>query len=122
MAEKVIENDKDSGTSMLNESEFAQRALETLARIEQALLDSGADLDVEMVGDGVMEIEFADGSKMVLNRHQVAREIWVAARSGGFHFRWDGQCWVDTRSGEALFPMLSRLVTAQAGGGAVNLE
>jgi CyaY protein len=121
MGGKVIENDKDSGTSMLNESEFAQRASETLVRIEQALLDSGADLEVEMVGDGVMEVEFADGSKMVLNRHLVAREIWVAARSGGFHFRWDGLGWVDTRSGESLFPMLSRLITVQSGE-AVSLE
>ena len=100
---------------MLNESEFAQRAGETLSRVEEALLASGADLDVEMVGDGVMEIEFADGAKMVLNRHQVARELWVAARSGGFHFRWDGHAWIDTRSGEALFPMLARLIGAQLG-------
>jgi CyaY protein len=114
-------NGKDSGTSMLNESEFAQRATETLVRIEAALLDCGADLDVEQIGDGVMEVEFADGSKMVLNRHQVAREIWLAARSGGFHFRWDGQNWVDTRSGEALLVALSRLISAQAGR-AISLE
>jgi len=63
----------------------------------------------------VLEIEFADGSRMVINRHGAAREIWVAARSGGFHFRWDGSVWRDTRDGAELFAALSRLVSAQGG-------
>ena len=100
---------------MLNENEFIRKAAETLNRIENLLLESGVDLDVEMVGDGVMEIQFSNGSKIVVNRHQVAQEIWVAARSGGFHFRWNGLDWLETRGGEALLPMLSRLVSSQAG-------
>lgn len=100
---------------MLSEVEFTRSASEMLARIEQLLLDVDADIDVEMPADGVLEVEFPDRSKMVLNRHQAAREIWVAAKSGGFHFRWDGQreAWVDTKSGDALLPVLSRLVSTQ---------
>jgi len=52
---------------------------------------------------------------MVINRHGVARELWVAARAGGFHFRWDGAAWRDTREGTELFAALSKLVSAQAG-------
>jgi CyaY protein len=63
----------------------------------------------------VLEIEYADGSRMVINRHGAAREIWVAAREGGFHFRWDGTAWRDTRAGGELFSMLSRLVSSQSG-------
>jgi CyaY protein len=45
----------------------------------------------------------------------VAREIWVAARAGGFHFRWDGSSWRDSRDGSELFAALSKIVSAQSG-------
>ena len=99
----------------MNDSEFNTRADAALERIEAALTDSGADLDLSMVSSGVLEIEFADGSKIVVNRHGAAREIWVAARAGGFHFRWDGSIWRDTRDGSELMGALSRLVSMQAG-------
>lgn len=92
--------------------ELADRALE---RIELALEESGVDADVERKEGGVLEIEYADGSRMIINRHAAAREIWVAAPSGGFHFRWDGERWCDTRNGRELFAALSQLVSAQSG-------
>jgi CyaY protein len=96
------------------EAEFNQAAGATLARIEQALED--ADLDFETPADGIIEVEFDDGSKIIINRHSVAREIWVAARSGGFHFRPQGDGWVDTKDGEPLYTRLAALVAAQGGG------
>jgi CyaY protein len=91
---------------------LAERALE---RLEVELEASGVDADVERKEGGVLEIEFGDGSKMIVNRHGTAREIWVAARAGGFHFRWDGAAWRDTRDGAELFAAVSRLVSAQSG-------
>ncbi|HTM60558.1 MAG TPA: iron donor protein CyaY [Burkholderiales bacterium] len=99
----------------MDESEFAALAEQTLSRIEAALEETGVDADVELKPGGVIEIEYADGSKMIINRHAAAREIWVAARSGGFHFRWDGGAWRDTREGTELFAALSKLVSAQSG-------
>lgn len=99
----------------MNESEFSALADAMLARIEQGLEACGADLDFELAAGGVLEIEFADGSKIIVNKHAVAREIWVAARSGGFHFRYDGSDWRDTRDGEPLLAKLSRVVSEQAG-------
>ena len=99
----------------MDETEFAAAAERALGRIERALEESGVDADVELKDGGVLEVEFADGSRMVINRHGAAREIWVAARSGGFHFRWDGAHWRDTRDGAELFAALSRLVSAQSG-------
>ncbi|HKU46309.1 MAG TPA: iron donor protein CyaY [Burkholderiales bacterium] len=99
----------------MDETEFAAAAERALERIERALEESGVDADTELKEGGVLEIEFADGSRMVINRHGAAREIWVAARSGGFHFRWDGAAWRDTREGSELFAALSRLVSAQSG-------
>lgn len=99
----------------MDDKEFNALADKTLAAIEAAVEASGADLDFETQPGGVLEIEFADGSKIVVNRHGVAREILVAARSGGFHFKWDGGAWLDTRDGEELLSKLSRLASQQAG-------
>jgi CyaY protein len=97
----------------MTEIEFNQAAGATLARIEQALED--ADLDFETPADGIIEVEFDDGSKIIINRHGVAREIWVAARSGGFHFKPQDAGWVDTKSGEPLYDKLAALIAAQGG-------
>jgi CyaY protein len=94
---------------------FEARAAAALQEIEAAFEATDVDVDLESKGDGVLEVTFADGSKMVINRHSAAQEVWVAARAGGFHFRWDGSAWRDTRDGSELFASLSRLVSAQSG-------
>ncbi len=99
----------------MEDKEFNALADGILARIESALEASDADLDFELAAGGVLEIEFTDGSKIIVNRHGVAREIWVAARAGGFHFRWDGVLWRDTRDGAELMEKLSVLASQQAG-------
>ena len=99
----------------MTESEFETLAGATLAALESAFEASAPDIDVQTKGAGVLEIEFGDGSKMVINRHGAAREIWVAARDGGFHFRHDGTAWRDTRDGTELFAAVSRLASQQSG-------
>ena len=101
----------------MDDQQFEARASATLAALEQALENCGEALDFELKPGGIVEIEFEDGSKIIVNRHGAAREIWVAARSGGFHYRWDGQAWRDTRSGDELFAALSRLASEQLGRG-----
>ena len=96
-------------------SEFDSLADAMLERIARAVEESGADCDCEPKGSGVLELEFADGTRIVVNRHSAARQIWVAARSGGYHFRWNGSDWVDTREGGELLAALSRLVSEQSG-------
>jgi CyaY protein len=103
----------------MDERQFEALAGETLRSIERALDQSGVDADVELKEGGVLELEFADGSKIIVNRHGASRQIWVAARSGGFHFRWDGALWKDTRDGDELFAALSKLVSAQSGAGVI---
>lgn len=99
----------------MDDKEFNALADAVLARIEAAVEASGADLDFEPQPGGILEIEFADGSKIIVNRHGVVKEMWVAARAGGFHFRWDGSAWRDTRDNEELMAKLSRLASQQAG-------
>ena len=99
----------------MNETEFNARAEGVLAAVIRALEASGVDCDCEFKGDGVLELEFQDGGKIIVNRHGPAREIWVAAKSGGYHFRFEGTRWVNTRDGEELFAALSRYVSEQSG-------
>jgi CyaY protein len=99
----------------MNDTYFEKLADQALARVEAALEESGLEADIQLKEGGVLEIEFEDGTKMIVNRHRPAREIWVAARSGGFHFRWDGAAWRDSRSGDELFATLSRLASLQSG-------
>lgn len=99
----------------MEDSEFNTQAGLALARIDAALEACAADLDFELAAGGVLEIEFADGSKIIINRHAVAKEIWVAAKAGGFHFRWDGTAWRDTRDNTELMEKLSALASQQAG-------
>lgn len=99
----------------MDELQFNTLADAALARIEQTLDSCGAELDVEVKPGGVLELEFADGSRAIINRHSAAREIWLAARSGGFHFRHDGRRWIGTRDGEELFAAVARVIFEQAG-------
>lgn len=99
----------------MNEQEFNTLADAMLERIEQALEACGGDFDYELKAGGILEVDFENGSKIIINRHGAAREIWVAAKSGGFHFRPEGTRWVDTRDGGDLLAALSRCVSAQSG-------
>ena len=99
----------------MTEAEFNTLAEAMLAKIEAVVEHCAADLDCMPMGDGVLEIDFADGGKIIVNRHLASQELWVAARSGGHHFRWDGQAWRDSRDGTELMAALSHLVSAQAG-------
>lgn len=99
---------------MISESEFIALTERALAAIGAAIDASGADLDWSE-NDGVLTIECPDGGRLIVNRHVPNREIWVAARSGGFHFRGDGGRWRDSRGGEELSAALSRLLRQEAG-------
>lgn len=102
----------------MNEQEFDRAATDTIARIEDALEQAidraGADIEYETVG-GILTIDFENGSKVIVNKQGAARQIWVAAKSGGFHYSFDNGAWRNDQTGAELFAELSRLVSAQAG-------
>ena len=103
----------------MSESEFLALAEATLTQIATALdrLNDEDVLDVECSRSGnVLEIEFIDnGTKIIVNSQAPMREMWVAARSGGFHYKRVGDEWVNTRDGSELFAALSSMASEQAG-------
>lgn len=101
----------------MSDQAFQDAAEATLDAVEAALeraADAGLDLEIERQGN-VITLTFDDDSKIVVNSHSAAREIWVAARSGGFHYRLQDGRWIDGRSGDELFAALSRVVSQQGG-------
>jgi CyaY protein len=104
----------------MSESEFLDLAEAALSAIEDAL-EHAADedlVDVECSRSGnVLEIDcIANGSKIIVNSQTPMRQLWVAARAGGFHYKYEDGRWIDTRDGTELFAQLSKMVGEQAGG------
>ncbi|WP_370624753.1 iron donor protein CyaY [Polynucleobacter sp. MWH-Jannik1A5] len=116
-------NPNNSGTETIDDKQFYQLGSHLLHSIEAALeaaddaLD--LDLDVERQGGNVINIRFKDRSVIVVNTQPPLHEIWVAAKSGGYHYRWAGTVakplWLDTKTGKELLSDLSEFATAQAG-------
>ena len=73
-----------------------------------------ADIDNQQIG-GMITLSFPNGSQLIINLQKPLQEIWLAARSGGYHYRHDGAAWVDTKTGEEFFSNLSREASLQAG-------
>ena len=97
----------------MNETDFHRAVDAVLSRIEASVEESDT-LDVDLEA-GILTITCRDGSRIIVNRQTPNREIWVAARSGGFHFSWREGAWRDTRSGEELFASLARIIASQGG-------
>ena len=106
----------------MTESEFNELAEATMVAIEEAIDESGADIDYDTISD-ILTLEFDNGSQIIINKQAPLCQIWVAARSGGFHFDYDevGACWRLQGGGEELFQCLSRYCSEQAGE-SVSLE
>ena len=82
------------------------------ARVDGWLQDDLIDIDSHRTG-GLLELAFPDGSKIIVNTQPPLHEVWLAAKAGGFHYRWNGRQWVDTRDGSEFIATLSFHASAQ---------
>jgi len=101
----------------IDESRFNQLAEATMSAIEEAIEASGADIDYDTISD-ILTLEFANGSQIIINKQGPTRQLWVAAKSGGYHFDYDeaGERWVlDSDPSRELFACLSQYCSEQAG-------
>jgi CyaY protein len=98
----------------MTETEFNELAEATLDAIETAVEATGADIEAVRSGN-VLTLELGDGSKVVVNGQAPTQQIWVAARSGGYHYGRQECTWRDTRDGSELFAALSRILSSQGG-------
>ena len=102
----------------LSDAEYHRRAREAFAAVEATvdrfLQEDVIDIDSSRTG-GLLELVFPNGSKIVLNTQPPLHELWLAAQSGGFHFRPAVGGWVDGRDGREFFAVLSACASEQGG-------
>ena len=102
----------------MTDQDYMDRAESALQAIELSCdrinEESDADIDNQRVG-GMITLVFRNGSQIVINLQKPLHEIWMAARSGGYHYKFDGHHWVDTKGAGEFFAHLSREASAQSG-------
>ncbi|WP_438957731.1 iron donor protein CyaY [Porticoccus sp.] len=100
----------------MTEIEFTQLADELMLSVEDAIEDGGLDIDYESAG-GVLTLTIeAENSKVVISRQPAMSQIWLTARSGGFHLNYQGQNWRCTMTGETFETLLNRVCREQGAG------
>jgi CyaY protein len=110
--------DATPGGQALSDTQYQQETHRLLSHIEAVtdrwLQDDVVDIDTHRTG-GLLEMSFPNGSKIIVNTQPPLHEVWLAAKGGGFHYRWASGHWCDTRDGSDFITELSKHASAQAG-------
>jgi CyaY protein len=102
----------------MTDPEFMDRAELLLQAVEAScdrLNDStDADIDNQRTG-GMVTLTFPNRSQIIINLQKPLQEVWLAAKSGGYHYKFDSAQWMDTKGQGEFFACLTRDASAQAG-------
>lgn len=102
----------------MTDTEYQDLAESLLRSIELACDrindQTDADVDNQRVG-GMITMTFANGSQIIVNLQKPLQEVWLAARAGGFHYRHNGDAWMDTKGQGEFFAHLTRFASEQSG-------
>lgn len=104
----------------MNDAEFLSTYKATLThieeRVEAAIVDDNAEIDYES-GNDMLTLTFRTGTVAIISRQSAIKQLWLAARSGGFHFDYDEseEEWVCTVNGQSLPDMLKEICLEQGG-------
>ena len=102
----------------MTDLQYQDQAESVLEAIEQACDrindESDVDIDNQRTG-GMVTLTFSNRSQIIINLQKPLQEIWMAARAGGFHYKFDGTQWTDTKDASEFFSILSRYASEQAG-------
>ena len=96
----------------MTEQEYTSLVTDEMKRIYDYVGDTyGEDLDLEL-RDGILKITLVDDSKLIVSRQAPVKQLWLAARHGGFHFNYDEneKVWKDSKSAEEILTMMSRFI------------
>lgn len=94
----------------MTDQEYTTLVTDEMKRIYDYVAETyGEDLDLEL-GDGILKITLVDDSKLIVSRQAPVKQLWLAARHGGFHFNYKDEKWLDSKSGEEILTMMSRFI------------
>lgn len=97
----------------MNDSQYNLIADELLLAVEEAIEESGEDIDYEGVS-GLLTLTFKNGTKIIINKQAPLHQIWVATKFNGHHFEMTDDSWIDNRGGGEFWTFLSEAVSKQA--------
>ena len=97
----------------MNETQYNLIADELLLAVEEAIEESGVDIDYEGVG-GLLTLTFKNMTKIIINKQAPLQEIWVATKFNGHHFRFEDDKWLDKRGGDEFWEFLAKAASIQA--------
>ena len=100
-------------SAIMTETEYLQQAKRLFDAILSHIEDTHDDLETQANG-AVLEIENDDGQKVIINQQAAMQEVWLASRSGGYHFKFDNDAWVNTRDGRDFWDYLAEALTGLA--------
>jgi CyaY protein len=102
----------------MTDLEFMDRAETLLKRVEASCDrindETDADVDNQRTG-GMVTLTFSNCSQIIINLQKPLHEVWMAAKAGGYHYRWVEGQWQDTKGQGEFFAALARNATAQSG-------
>ncbi len=102
----------------MTDLEYLDHAERLLAQVESSCDrindETDADIDNQRVG-GMVTLTFANRSQIIINLQKPLHEVWLAARCGGFHYKFDGTRWMDTKGQGEFWESLSRYASEQSG-------
>ncbi|MBD2857405.1 iron donor protein CyaY [Spongiibacter sp. KMU-158] len=98
----------------MNEADFHDQLDDLYDAIEDAADELEADIDCEISGS-VLTLNCPDGSAIIFSRQGASRELWLAARSGGFHFSWNGEQWFSQKENQSLQTLFNQACQEQIG-------
>jgi len=97
----------------MNDSQYNIITDELLLAVEEAIEESGHDIDYEGVG-GLLTLTFKNSTKIIINKQAPLQEVWVATKFNGHHFQYSDKQWIDKRSSEEFWQFISTAVSKQA--------
>ena len=110
----------------MDELDFRRKADASLSSLTKSLYVAEADADFEVEErDGAVHISFDDPpGRFVISPNAPVRQIWISALSTSFKLDWSDSAgdFVLTKTGEAIKPLIARLINEQMGGNDVELK
>ncbi len=98
----------------MHDSEFHQLVDQLMLNIEQTVDCYLGDSDYER-SEGTLTLTLENGSKIIINRQEALQQVWLAAKTGGYHFNYQDKHWCCVRSGKPFFALLSEIIALQCG-------
>lgn len=101
-------------TETFTETSFNEVIDDLIINIEDQIDELSTDVDYETTA-GILTLTMPNNSQIIINRQTSQFQLWLAAKSGGFHFEFNDNSWLDTKTNKDFYQTLNECVFQQSG-------